>query len=372
MAEFLSNKINQRIQSDSLRSLKKLSGLIDFSSNDYLGFARSISLKKNINHFISQNEDYSIGATGSRLLSGNNAFVEDLEIELAKFYQAEAGLIFNSGYDANVGLLSCIAQRGDTVITDELIHASLIDGARLSNANKYIFKHNDLESLEEKLRNSKGNIFIITESVFSMDGDQTPLIEILNLTKKYNAHLIVDEAHATGVVGETGKGLVNQLNLEKEIFARVHTFGKAIGCHGGIILGSEQLKTFLINFCRSFIYTTALPYHSLVCVKFAHQELENDKISLSKLKNNINCFKLKSFEILKEIDSTDSAIQSIIIPGNKKCKSISLKMQELGFDVRAILSPTVPEGKERIRVCLHSFNSELEIENLLKNISKLI
>ena len=248
----------------------------------------------------------------------------------------------------------------------------MIDGARLSNANKYIFKHNDLESLEEKLRNSKGNIFIITESVFSMDGDQTPLIEILNLTKKYNAHLIVDEAHATGVVGETGKGLVNQLNLEKEIFARVHTFGKAIGCHGGIILGSEQLKTFLINFCRSFIYTTALPYHSLVCVKFAHQELENDKISLSKLKNNINCFKLKSFEILKEIDSTDSAIQSIIIPGNKKCKSISLKMQELGFDVRAILSPTVPEGKERIRVCLHSFNSELEIENLLKNISKLI
>lgn len=372
MAEFLSNKINLRIQSDSLRSLKKLTGLIDFSSNDYLGFARSTSLKKNINYFITQNEDYSIGATGSRLLSGNNKLVEDLEIELAEFYRAESGLIFNSGYDANIGLLSCVAQRGDTIITDELIHASLIDGARLSNANKYIFKHNDLDSLEEKLKNSKGNIFIVTESVFSMDGDQAPLIEILSLAKKYDANLIVDEAHATGVIGVNGKGLVNHLNLENEIFARIHTFGKAIGCHGGIVLGNELLKTYLINFCRSFIYSTALPYHSLVCIKFAHQELKNDKINISKLKDNINYYKLKNYEILNNTNSTYSAIQSIIIPGNKKCKSVSLIMQELGFDVRAILSPTVPEGKERIRVCLHSFNSETEIEELLKSIRKFI
>jgi 8-amino-7-oxononanoate synthase len=372
LAEFLSNKINQRIKSDSLRSLKNLSGLIDFSSNDYLGFARSTSLKKNIHHFLAQKNDYSIGATGSRLLSGNHLFIEDLEIELTKFYNAEAGLIFNSGYDANVGLLSCIAQRGDTIITDELIHASLIDGARLSHANKYIFKHNDLDSLEEKLINSKGNVFIVTESVFSMDGDQAPLVEIINLAKQYNAHLIIDEAHATGVIGADGKGLVNQLNLEQEIFARVHTFGKAIGCHGGIILGNQLLKTYLINFCRSFIYTTALPYHSLVCIKFAHQELENDTISLSKLRDNINYFKLKSLEILNDAISTDSAIQSIIIPGNKKCKLVSKKMQDFGFDVRAILSPTVSEGKERIRVCLHSFNSKTEIEDLLNHISQLI
>ena len=192
---------------------------------------------------------------------------------LADFHKAESGLIFNSGYDANLGLFSCIAKKEDTLICDELIHASIIDGCRLSYANRFRFAHNDVEDLEDKLRRSKGNIFVAVESVYSMDGDMAPLKEIAAVCKKYNASLIVDEAHATGLFGDQGRGLVSQHGLEQEVFARVHTFGKALGCHGAVILGSETLRNYLVNFARSFIFTTALPVHSLIAVKCAYEML---------------------------------------------------------------------------------------------------
>lgn len=370
MASFLKNKINQRIQSNSLRTLKPTTDLIDFSSNDYLGFSKSEELKGLIGSYLLKNPNYQIGATGSRLISGNSLYVEELEKEIALFHESEAGLIFNSGYDANIGLLSSIAQRGDTIITDELIHASLIDGARLSNANKYIFKHNDLNSLEEKLKNSKGNIFIVTESVFSMDGDFAPLIKISALAKKYNAHLIVDEAHATGVTGIIGAGLVQHLGLQNDVFARIHTFGKALGCHGGIVLGSSDLRTFLINFARSFIFTTALPFHSLLSIKMAYQLLHNTN-AIQKLQNNIQFFKSSAKANAINFIESDSAIQCLIVSGNNHCKAKASKIQESGFDVKAILSPTVPEGKERLRICLHAQHTEKEMVELLQAISKL-
>jgi 8-amino-7-oxononanoate synthase len=367
---FLKNKIGERIQSDSLRTLKPSSNLIDFSSNDYLGFAQSDDLKKLIKSYLIEFPSYPLGATGSRLITGNSLFVEDLETELAQTHQAESGLIFNSGYDANIGLLSAIAQRGDTIITDELIHASLIDGARLSNANKYIFKHNDLKSLEEKLKNSKGNIFVVTESVFSMDGDLAPLIEISTLAKKYQANLIVDEAHATGVIGADGLGLVQQLGIQNEVFARIHTFGKGLGCHGAIILGSTDLRIFLINFARSFIYTTALPFHSLLSVKMAYHLLITTK-TISKLQLNIAFFKSSAKALKLNFIESNSAIQCLILEGNTACKAVAAKIQAGGFEVKAILSPTVPQGKERLRICLHAQHTEIEIEELLQIISEL-
>ena len=362
MTNFLKNKINQRVQNNSLRELKTPNFLIDFSSNDYLGFAKSAELKEKIEIFIKDYPSYLIGATGSRLLSGNSQFVEELEKEIANFHQAEAGLIFNSGYDANIGLLSSIAQKGDTIITDELIHASLIDGARLSHANRYSFKHNDLESLEEKLKNSIGNIFIVTESVFSMDGDFAPIKEISVLAKTYKAHLIVDEAHATGVIGAYGQGLVNHLNLENEVFARIHTFGKGLGCHGAIILGSKELRTYLINFARSFIYTTALPFHSLASVKNAYELLKNTP-AIKQLLTNINLF--RSLASKNSFIDSESAIQCLIVSGNQECKNMANQIQGKGFDVKAILSPTVPVGKERLRICLHADHSSNQIKNLI-------
>ncbi len=368
MTNFLKSKIDQRIQSNSLRELKTKSATFDFSSNDYLGFAKSQDLKGKTESFLINYPNFFSGATGSRLISGNSLFVEELEAEIANFHKAETGLIYNSGYDANIGLLSAVALRGDTIITDELIHASIIDGARLSYANRYIFKHNDLKSLEEKLKNSKGNIFIVTESVFSMDGDFAPIKEISELAKKYNAHLIVDEAHATGVIGKFGNGLVNMLNLENDIFARIHTFGKALGCHGGIVLGSKELRTYLINFSRSFIYTTALPFHSLVSVKMAYENLITST-SIKKLKTNIALFKLSAKTLKINLIESDSAIQCIIYYGNDQCKAVAQQLQDKGFEVKAILSPTVPEGKERLRICLHSDHTPNQIKNLISQLS---
>ncbi|MBL4674746.1 MAG: aminotransferase class I/II-fold pyridoxal phosphate-dependent enzyme, partial [Mucilaginibacter sp.] len=232
---YLQSRLEQRAAEGSLRTLKPENDLIDFCSNDYLGFAHSAELKVSIDKEI---EIYKAlnGSTGSRLISGNLDYTEELEKHIAGFHNAEAGLLFNSGYDANVGLFSSLPQKGDTIIHDELIHASIIDGARLSNANRYSFKHNDLESLEAKLKVAKGNSYVAIESIYSMDGDEPPLQQIITLTEQYQANLIVDEAHAIGLYPT---GLVSQLGLQDKVFARVMTSGKAMGVHGAIVLGDE-------------------------------------------------------------------------------------------------------------------------------------
>ena len=363
MKSFLDKKLQERNENNSLRSLILNENLIDFSSNDYLGLSQSEKAKQTIADYFLEIKDYKLGSTGSRLLSGNSAFAEELEKEIAFFHQAEAGLLFNSGYDANLGLFSCVPQKGDTIICDEHIHACIIDGARLSLANRYTFVHNDLKSLENKLQNSKGNIFIAVESIYSMDGDAAPLTEIAALARKYKANLIVDEAHATGIFGKNGQGLIQHLGLENEVFARVITFGKALGCHGAVVLGSEKLKTYLINFARSFIYTTAMPLHSLVTIRAMYVEMGKQE-NIQQLKNNIELFKSQlSGSSLNLIESA-SAIQCVVIPGNEDCKDMSSRLQTNGFDVRPILSPTVAKGKERLRICLHTFNSHEEILGL--------
>ena len=357
--EFIKARLDNRREKGAYRALKPESGLVDFCSNDYLGFARSPILKELLDREIQANEGYLNGSTGSRLLSGNTAYAEMLEQDIAAFHQSKAGLIYNSGYDANIGLFSSLPQKGDTIIMDELAHASIIDGARLSFANRYNFRHNDLGNLEEKLKHAKGTCYVVIESIYSMDGDTSPLREILELTEQYGANLIIDEAHAVGLYK---KGLVCKLNLENKVFARIVTFGKALGCHGAIVLGSKLLREYLINFSRSFIYTTAAPFHQLASIKMAYDVLESADDEIEKLKENINLFKklLPHGKDLILIPS-DSAIQCIILGDNNKTRKIAAQLQNAGLDVRPILSPTVPEGTERLRICLHAFNTTNEI-----------
>jgi 8-amino-7-oxononanoate synthase len=378
----LAQILQERKEQSLYRSLRTNEGLIDFCSNDYLGFSRKINI---------QNGNYPSGATGSRLLAGNTKFIEELEQEIADFHGAEAGLIFNSGYDANVGLLSSIPQKNDFLITDELIHASMIDGARLSYATRLRFKHNDVEDLERKIVQSQappaprggalssklygkiseskapplgagGAIFIAIESVYSMDGDLANLEAIVNLSEKYGANLIVDEAHATGVFGKNGRGLVSALGLEDRVFARIVTFGKALGCHGAIVLGSKNLRDYLINFARPFIYTTAAPMHTHESVRQAYQLMKSPDFSNKKLHHLIHFFREQARQVpdLELIESL-SPIQCIIISGNEKCREVASRLQNEGLDIRPIVSPTVPKGKERLRICLHEFNTEEEI-----------
>lgn len=364
----LSAILQKREQQDSLRKLLLVNKRIDFTSNDYLGFARSADLYQMIEEKLSKSLK-RVGSGGSRLLSGNSREAEELELFIARFHTAQAALLFNSGYDANIGLFSSIASKDDTLLYDELAHASIHDGVRLSRADSFPFLHNDLSHLEERLKKSRGNIFVAVESVYSMDGDCAPLQEISGLCKKYNANLIVDEAHATGVFG---KGLVQNLKMENDVFARVHTFGKALGCHGAAVLGSDILKNYLINYARSFIYTTALPVHCLVSIACAYQLLDKSESSQNILNENILYFRDKIKKSGKHLwlDSV-SSIQSLLVPGNGEVKYVCNKIREKDMDVRPILSPTVPKGKERIRICLHSYNEKEEIDLLFETIKNI-
>ena len=371
----LSDKLETRKQNNALRQLPSTSSAIDFASNDYLGFAKSKTIFNQTHQFLIDNNYCENGATGSRLLSGNHPLYELAESCIAEFHQAEAALIFNSGYDANVGFFSSVPQKGDFILFDELCHASIRDGIQLSHAKAYKYQHNDYEDLERlitkfQIPNPKiqpTTIYIVTESVFSMDGDCPDFETIIAIAEKHQALLVVDEAHALGVFGENGDGFVQQLQVQNKIFARIMTFGKGLGCHGAAILGSDELKNYLVNFARSFIYTTGLSPHAIATIYIAYQELSTDKLAQQALRDNINFFnQQKQLLGLKPLFvRSKSAIQSAIIPGNEKVKYIATQLQENGFDVKAILSPTVPEGQERLRICIHSYNTSEEISSLM-------
>ena len=366
----LADRLANYEQHGLLRQLRTASGLVDFCSNDYLGFARSPALREAIRQ--AETESLQTGATGSRLLAGNTHLAEETEQKLAGFYQTEAALIFNSGYDANLGLLACLPKAGDVLLTDELIHASMIDGARLSYATRQRFRHNDLNDLETKLKQAtesinNGQIFVAVESVYSMDGDMAPLLQLADLCDQCNAALLVDEAHATGLYGPNGEGLVVALGLQERVLARIHTFGKSLGVHGAAIVGPTVLRDYLINFARPFIYTTALPPHSLLAIDCAHEHLNTGMEGRAQLQRHLTYFKQQVAERLPGSvwADSESPIQCLLVPGNEQARQIANRVQQTGFDVRAILSPTVPIGQERLRLCLHSFNTNEEIDLLL-------
>ncbi|SHE64789.1 8-amino-7-oxononanoate synthase [Arenibacter palladensis] len=371
-------KLTERQTNNALRKLPMPKGLIDFSSNDYLGLAQNGTIFKNAANILKKKGVIANGATGSRLLTGNNGLYGELEVVLASFFGSESALVFNSGYDANIGFFSAVPQRTDVIFYDELAHASIRDGIGMGLAQSYKFKHNQLEGLSGQMdrtreRKPDSDIYVVTESVFSMDGDTPDLKALAELCISKGAYLVVDEAHAVGVFGSRGEGLLHELGLLDKVFARIVTFGKAMGCHGAAVLGSDSLKSYLVNFARSFIYTTGMAPHSLATILAACEHLSISGEGKMQLMRNINFFKeqLRGHNLEAHFIPSDSAVHCCLVEGNEKVKNWSLQLQDKGFDVKPILSPTVPKGQERLRFCLHSFNTENEIKDVLLILAEL-
>lgn len=361
---FLKKKISERAEAGLLRKLTTARRPIDFFSNDYLGLSRSAALFDAIEH-LNRALGVHNGSTGSRLLGGNSEFIEKVEEELRILFKAEATFIFSSGYTANLAVLSSIPQKGDTILYDQLAHASLKDGARLSLASRYSFRHNDLSDLEQKLKGAKGKRFIVVESIYSMDGDHCPLRELVHLAGIYDAAIMLDEAHSTGVVGPGGAGFSVEEGLHDQVAIRIHTFGKAMGVHGACVAGSKSLIQYLTNFARPLIYTTAPSQHEVASIHCAFAHLAANGDLQQELRRNIDLY-LDDMDGFPNRTASHSAIQTILCPGNENVRKLAGALQEKGFDVRPILSPTVPAGAERLRICLHTFNSDDEILSLTK------
>jgi 8-amino-7-oxononanoate synthase len=353
-------EIKKLIKAGCLRSLKNQENLIDLTSSDYLGLSRDLSFQRDI---VSLWEKWSkslskrVGSTGSRLLTGNHIFFEEIEEKIARFHGFSKATLFNCGYMANLALLTAPLTEKDTLMVDLDVHASLHDGMKLSKARKFYFRHNDLQHLETRLKN-KERCFVVIESIYSMSGECAPLREIAELCRKYGAQLIVDETHAIGVLGPQGKGLIAQENLQDGVFASMGAFGKALGVHGAVILGSNLLKKMLLNFARTLIYTTALPLPLLAAIACSYERFPSMDLERSYISHLC-----KKFQFL-------SHIHPIIIKGNSQVKLLAHFLTHQGFDVRPILSPTVPKGEERLRLTLHSFNESVQVEHCLENIKR--
>lgn len=352
---FLNARLQKRRDQGTIRSLAFTPGLIDLTSNDYFGFANDC---KGLN----SNDTDRSGATGSRLLTGNNPPFEELEQRIARFHRAESCLICNSGYSANLGLLSALGTDSVNFLYDIEVHASMIDGMRLSRATRLPFRHNDLVSLESRLKRARLPAFVLVESIYSISGDVAPLQEIASLCAQYGAHLIVDEAHATGICGPNGEGLVVALGLESRVFARMHTFSKALGAQGACVVGSRALKEYLLNFARPLIYTTALSSSTLTLIASKYEKLAQEaQLHQRRLKALASYFCAKT-----DTQTTPSPIKPIYVADVLQLRALSKRLQTRGLDVRAILPPTVNRRKSCLRVVLHSFNQEVEIDQLVE------
>lgn len=373
----LREALNRRAAEDAERILSTQTAGVDLCSNDYLGVARDLSRPEVIKRVLasvcnSVCDQDPLGATGSRLVSGTTEAHLELESYLATFYRAEAALLFGSGYEANVGLLGSIGRRGDTILYDDLVHASMRDGIRLGVSRAYSFAHNDLDDLRKKLRQARGDIYVAVEAVYSMDGHKAPLGELVSVCREFGAYLIVDEAHSSGVHGAEGEGLCAESGIADEVFARVHTFGKALGFRGACIVGSADLRRFLINFSRPFIYSTAPDKLSLAFIREAHEfvkEASDQRRALGALIVELRMLKEECGAL--SFTESESSIQSVLVPGNRNVLAAERALHDAGIFTKAIRSPTVPEGSERIRFSIHSFNTLSEIRaafNVVRNL----
>lgn len=358
------SRLHERQAKGNFRVPHYIQGLVDFASSDYLGLARSNKLADRAllewNNY--KNNLSGFGATGSRLLTGHSSYVEKLEAQLATFHGYESATLFSCGYMANLGLLSAVAGPKDVIFYDAHLHASSHDGMRLSQAKIFPFRHNQVDHLEQRLKREQGHgkRFICVEAIYSTDGSVAPLKDFTSLANHYDALLIVDEAHAVGVCGPGGRGLSAQLQLMPMLYAQVTTFGKALGVYGAIVLGNRTLKQLLENFARSFIYTTALPLISLAAIKSSYELLPSLEDERNALRERIQQFKQFNAH------ASETQIQAIKICSNGAVKAASQKLAYQGYDVRALMSPTVQRGHECLRICLHAYNSKGEVDGLLE------
>ncbi len=361
----LQKGIRALIQRHQYRTLAEIHG-VNFCSNDYLGLAGHPTLHAAVS--IAVQESRHIGGTGSRLLSGHTQEWQDLEFRFASFIGAESALYFTTGYSANVGLLSSLVTKDDVIFSDALNHASLIDGMRLSGARKVIYPHLDLNVLEDALRQETGAPWrkvIVTETVFSMDGDIAPIKEIAALAEKYGAALIVDEAHATAVHGPGGRGIAAQADVVPQLLAVIHTCGKALGCAGAFVCGPAVLKEHLINHARPFIFSTALPSYFARQISAALDLSSTMDLDRQRLMRNAS--RLVRDLRAHGFDIADSASQivPIVLSSNEDTLAAAEFLQQEGFGVRAVRPPTVPEGRSRIRLSLTTLIDQQKLTHLV-------
>lgn len=336
----------------------------DFCSNDYLGFSSSKEDQIDYTNLIKLS-----GSTGSRLITGNRKEHEASEKIIAKYFNSTSALLFNSGFDANLGLLSSIPQEEDAILLDSECHASLKIGAKLSKAKTYYYRHCDKEHLKNKLQRlqtiTKGTVFVVSESIFSMTGRRVNLRELFQTCESYNAPLIIDEAHSVGIIGKNGTGLVTEEGLDKKVFCKVVTFGKAFGSSGAAILGSDILISYLINFAPSFIYSTAISINNVCSIIKSIRRISLENTELIKLNDNIYYFS-KIMNIKME-----SPIFFLKVPDESKRVFLKNKFEENNILVHLIKSPTVRRRNEGFRIVIHSFNTIEQINRLAKIIKEV-
>ena len=343
---------------------------IDFSSNDYLGLSTHPALKS-VSEKVAKK--FGMSASASRLLSGDLDIFHQLEEKTAAFKSKEAALVFNSGYQANIGIISSLYGKGDVIFSDRLNHASIIDGILLSGARFFRFHHNDLNHLESSLKTERGkfnNCLIITETIFSMDGDRPPLKGLVNLKEKYNCRVMVDEAHASGIFGKNGTGAIEEEGLTDRVDLIMGTFSKALGSFGAYVACSRKIKEYLINSCRSFIYSTALP-PSVIAANLASLDLvEKEPFRRKALLENADYFRK---ELMKRsfIIKGSSQIVPLIIGDVKKTIMVSQQLQDKRYWVFPIRPPTVPEGEARLRFSLTYYHTKDILEKLIDDISEI-
>lgn len=348
-----------------LRSLEERRGL-DFASNDYLGLAESDALKAAVLEAVARG--VPVGAGGSRLLRGNHAEHETLEVEAAHHFHSDAALFFGGGFIANTAIFSTLPARGDTIFYDELIHASAHEGMRLSKADAIAVRHNSPDAFEDAIklwrqRNSGGTPWIAVESLYSMDGDCAPINALADIAKRYDAMLVIDEAHATGVFGPQGRGLAAHLEDQPNVIT-VHTCGKALGCMGALVLCSQQTKQFLINRARAFIYATAPSPLVASCVRAALKISHDADDRRAALKARM----VATRDMLSKqtaFTPSQTHIQPLIVGNDARAVALASALQNRGFDIRAIRPPTVPDGTARLRLTITLNTSLADIEALI-------
>jgi len=341
---------------------------LDLSSNDYLGLSANPYIKEASKRGI---DGFGASASASRLLSGDLDIFHDLQRRIASFKGKESALVFNSGYQLNTGLISALCQKGDLILSDRLNHASIVDGILLSGSKFFRFRHNDmvhLESILEKERSKYESCLIISETIFSMDGDKPPLEELVALKKKHNCTIMVDEAHATGIFGEKGAGVVQEYGLQDDIDIIMGTFSKALGSFGAYAACSREMYDFLINACRSFIYSTALPPAVITANIASLEMIDKEPYRRKELIKNSDYFrnrlKASGFEV-----RGSSQIVPLIVGSSDKALEMSQRLRDRGYWVLAIRPPTIPEGSARLRFSLTYDHKRDVLEGLLDDIS---
>jgi 8-amino-7-oxononanoate synthase len=344
--------------------------VINFSSNNYLGLANHPALREAAKIAIDR---YGCGSGASRLISGNMTLHEELEAKLAELKRTEAALVFNSGFQANVGIISTLIGHGDAVFSDALNHASIIDGCRLSRAQTYVYGHADLQQLEDSLKQASAcrRKLIVTETLFSMDGDEAPLKEMVDLAEKYDAMLMADEAHATGVYGPDGAGIVAKLGLGDRVLVQMGTLGKALGAFGAYVAGSAGLREVIINRCRSFIFTTSLPPAVMAMGIAALDVVKKEPERRLALSNN--CARLNAgLEALGySIGKGRSQIIPLMVGDADECMRLSEQLLRRGIFAQGIRPPTVPAGTSRLRITVMATHRSEQLDTTLNVFKQL-